>query len=321
MVAIPEPSHQTLHAFPQEFVVDHQDHVWDPVGMQGVTLEAEINVLSASSNAILKINTCLRRAQLDPELLFIQSVASSLAVLAEEEMKGGVALIDIGGGTTDIAIFQDNILRFSSTLPFGGNIITADIATGCSIMDKQAEQLKIRFGHSIPEETKPNEYVAIEGVRQRAPKEISTRNLSRIISARMEEIIELVDNEILSSGWSNKLNMGLVITGGGAHMKGIKSLFELMTGRECRIGHPNEHVSKTKTEQLVKDPAYATAIGLVLAGYRSPDPRVSSPVLCNKSSDTGTNQAQKKTAGSKEPSFFKKVTGIFFEGLDTNQTY
>jgi cell division protein FtsA len=195
-----------------------------------------------------------------------------LAVLSDEEKEAGVCLVDIGGGTTDIALFYDNIIRHTAVIPFGGNIITTDIKQGCSVMQHQAEQLKVRFGKAIAEEANPNEIVSIPGLRNRHPKEISIKNLAHIIEARMEEIIELVHTEIITSGYENKLAGGLVITGGGSQLQNIKQLFEYMTGMDARIGYPNEHLGKSKIES-VKSPMYATGIGLVLSGFRALDER------------------------------------------------
>nr|MCU0399131.1 cell division FtsA domain-containing protein [Cyclobacteriaceae bacterium] len=184
----------------------------------------------------------------------------------------GVCLIDIGGGTTDIAIFYDNIIRHSAVIPFGGNIVTNDIKQGLMVLPQQAEQLKTRFGKAIAEEASVNEIVSIPGIRNRSAKEISTKNLASIIQARMEEIIEMAHTEIISSGFENRLAGGIVITGGGSQLSNLKQLVEYMTGMDTRIGYPNEHLGKSKLE-AVKSPMYATAVGLVLAGFRSLDER------------------------------------------------
>ena len=183
-----------------------------------------------------------------------------------------MCLIDIGGGTTDIAIFYDNIIRHTAVIPFGGNIITNDIKQGLMVLPQQAEQLKTRFGKAIAEEASPNEIVSIPGIRNRAAKEISVKNLSNIIEARLEEIIEMAHAEIISSGFENRLAGGIVITGGGSQLANLKQLVEYMTGMDTRIGYPNEHLGKSKIE-AIKSPMYATAVGLVLAGFRSLDER------------------------------------------------
>lgn len=266
------PGSQIIHVMPQDYMVDYEEGIKEPVGMSGVRLEADFHIITAQTNAINNVNKCVRRAGLEIEDLILEPLASSLAVLSDEEKEAGVCLIDIGGGTTDIAIFYDNIIRHSAVIPFGGNIVTNDIKQGLMVLPQQAEQLKTRFGKAISEEASPNEIVSIPGIRNRSSKEISTKNLANIIQARMEEIIEMAHAEIISSGFENRLAGGIVITGGGAQLSNLKQLVEYMTGMDTRIGYPNEHLGKGKVE-VVKSPMYATAVGLVLAGFRSLDER------------------------------------------------
>ncbi len=270
-IVIP-PGSEIIHVMPQDYIVDYEDGIKDPVGMSGVKLEANFHVITAQTNAINNVNKCVRKAGLKIDNLILEPLASSLAVLSDDEKEAGVCLVDIGGGTTDIALFYDNIIRHTAVIPFGGNIITTDIKQGCSVMQHQAEQLKVRFGRAIAEETNPNEIVSIPGLRNRPPKEISIKNLAHIIEARMEEIIELVHTEIITSGYEKKLAGGLVITGGGSQLQNVNQLFEYMTGMDARIGYPNEHLGKSKVE-VVKSPMYATGIGLVLSGFRALDDR------------------------------------------------
>jgi len=270
-IVIP-PGSEIIHVMPQDYIVDYEEGIKDPVGMSGVKLEADFHIITAQTSAINNINKCVRRGDLEIEDLILEPLASSLAVLSEEEKEAGVCLIDIGGGTTDIAIFYDNIIRHTAVIPFGGNILTTDIQHGLMVMQKQAEQLKTRFGKAIAEEASPNEIVSIPGIRNRTAKEISVKNLSNIIQARMEEIIEMAHTEIISSGFENRLAGGIVITGGGSQLSCLKQLVEYMTGMDARIGYPNEHLGKSKFE-IVKSPMYATAVGLVLSGFRSLDER------------------------------------------------
>jgi len=270
-IVIP-PGSEIIHVMPQDYQVDYEDGIKDPVGMSGVKLEADFHIITAQTNAINNVNKCVRRAELKIDNLILEPLASSLAVLSDDEKEAGVCLVDIGGGTTDIALFYDHIIRHTAVVPFGGNIITTDIKQGCSVMHHQAEQLKVRFGKAIAEEANPNEIVSIPGLRNRPPKEISIKNLAHIIEARMEEIIELVHTEIITSGYDNKLSGGIVITGGGSQLQNAKQLFEYMTGMDARIGYPNEHLGKSKVE-IVKTPMYATGIGLVLSGFRALDER------------------------------------------------
>ena len=191
--------------------------------------------------------------------------------MSQEEKEAGVALIDIGGGTTDLAIFKDGIIRHTAVVPFGGNVITDDIKEGCSIIEKQAELLKTRFGSAWPGENKDNEIVSIPGLRGRDPKEISLKNLSKIIHARVVEIIEQVYAEIKQYGHEEpkkKLIAGIVLTGGGSQLNHIKQLVEYITGMDTRIGYPNEHLAGNSDDEL-SSPLYATSVGLVMESLRN----------------------------------------------------
>ncbi len=266
------PGNTIIHVMPQDYTVDYEGGIKDPVGMSGTRLEADFHIITAQSTAINNINRCVRRAKLVSKQLILEPLASSLSVLSDDEKEAGVCLVDIGGGTTDIAIFYENIIRHTAVIPLGGNIITKDIKEGCMVMQNQAELLKTRFGKAIAEEANPNEIVSIPGLRNRPPKEISIRNLASIIQARMEEIIEIVQNEIMQSGHYKKLAGGIVLTGGGSQLQFISQLFEYMTGLDTRIGYPNEHLGKSVIEE-VKSPMYATSVGLVLAGFKDLDDR------------------------------------------------
>ncbi len=266
------PGNTIIHVMPQDYTVDYEGGIKDPVGMSGTRLEADFHIITAQTTAINNINRCVRRAELVSKQLILEPLASSLSVLSDDEKEAGVCLVDIGGGTTDIAIFYENIIRHTAVIPLGGNIITKDIKEGCMVMQNQAELLKTKFGKAITEEANPNEIVSIPGLRNRAPKEISIRNLASIIQARMEEIIEIVQNEITQSGHYKKLAGGIVLTGGGAQLQFVSQLFEYMTGLDTRIGYPNEHLGKSVIEE-VKSPMYATSVGLVLAGFKALDDR------------------------------------------------
>ncbi|MEO6149617.1 MAG: cell division FtsA domain-containing protein, partial [Mucilaginibacter sp.] len=194
-------------------------------------------------------------------------------VLSDEEKEAGVVLVDIGGGTTDVAIFQEGIIRHTAVIPFGGNSITEDIREGCSVMRNIAEQLKVRFGSALADENKENEIVCVPGLRGREPKEISVKNLAYVIQARMEEIVEHVYYEIKSSGYEKKLIAGIVITGGGAQLKHLPQLVEYVTGLDCRVGYPNEHLAKNEvlpkgTYEELQSPTFATGIGLLIKGIQ-----------------------------------------------------
>ncbi|SNC66831.1 cell division protein FtsA [Hymenobacter gelipurpurascens] len=267
------PGSEIIHVMPQDYKVDYEEGIMDPVGMSGVRLEGNFHIITAQSTAINNINKCVTKAGLEIDNLILEPLASSMSVLSDEEKEAGVALIDIGGGTTDLAIFKDGIIRHAAVLPFGGNIVTSDIKQGCLVMQNQAEQLKVKFGKAIAEEASEYEIVSIPGLRDRAPKEISLKNLAYIIEARMEEIVELVYAEIQRLGFQEKLAAGIVLTGGGSQLQNLVQLTEYVTGMDTRIGYPNEHLGKSRIE-AVKSPMYATTVGLVLAGYRSLDDRM-----------------------------------------------
>ncbi len=256
------PGERIIHVLPQEFFVDSLPAKNDPVGMCGSRLEANFHIITGRVAAAQNIERCVEKSGLFMEGLILEPLASAASVLDANEKELGVALVDIGGGTTDLAIFQEGIIRHTCVIPFGGNIVTEDIKDGCKIMKSQAEELKLRFGSALAVEAKENQIISIPGLKGRPPKEISMKNLASIIQARMEEIFEQVYFEIKASGYANKLNGGIVITGGGSQLKFIKQLVEYVTGLDARIGYPIEHLSPGFNEEL-KHPMFATGIGLV----------------------------------------------------------
>ena len=260
------PGEEIIHVLPQEYKVDGQAEIKEPIGMYGGRLEANFHVVVGQVSSIRNIMRCVKSAGLDFGGITLEPLASADAVLSQEEKEAGVALIDIGGGTTDLAIFKDGIIRHTAVIPFGGNVITEDIKEGCSIIEKQAELLKIKFGSAWPGENKDNEIVSIPGLRGRDPKEITLKNLSKIIHARVQEIIEQVYAEIKNYGHEEqkkKLIAGIVLTGGGSQLKHLKQLVEYITGMDTRIGYPNEHLAGD-TDKTMTSPLYATAVGLVM---------------------------------------------------------
>ena len=267
------PGEEIIHVLPQEFTVDNEPGIKDPLGMAGVRLEANFHIISGHVSAVKNILKCVGNAGLETQELILEPLASSESVLSEEEKEAGVVLVDIGGGTTDLAIFHEGIIRHTAVIPFGGNSVTEDIREGCSVMRNQAELLKTRFGSALAEENKENEIICVPGLRGREPKEISVKNLAYVIQARMEEIIEHVYYEIKSSGYEKKLIAGIVITGGGAQLKHLPQLVEFVTGLDSRIGYPNEHLAKNdvlpkNVYDELKSPMYATGIGLLIKGIQ-----------------------------------------------------
>jgi len=264
------PGEEILHVLPQEFTVDGEPGIKEPVGHTGVRLEANFHIITGQTSAAKNIYRCIKRAGLQVDQLILEPIASSCAVLSEEEKEAGVALVDIGGGTTDIAIFQEGIIRHTAVIPFGGNAITEDIRQGCGVLKKHAEALKNKFGSALEQKMAEEEIVVIPGLAGRSPKEVSRRNIAGIIQARMAEIIEHVHYEIKSSGLDKGLIGGIVVTGGGSQLRHVRQLFEYITTMDCRIGFPNTHLAQAPDRSLTA-PIYATGIGLVLLGFEHPE--------------------------------------------------
>jgi cell division protein FtsA len=259
------PGEQILHALPQEYRVDGDSNIINPRGMYGSRLEANFHIVVGQIASIKNIARCVEQSELKVGDITLEPLASADAVLGEDEKDAGVVLVDIGGGTTDIAIFKDGIIRHTAVIPFGGKVITEDIKEGCEIIEKQAELLKVKFGSAWPGENKDNEIVSIPGLRGRAPKEISLKTLSKIINARVKEIIESVVSEISNYQQNDprkKLIAGIVVTGGGSQLKHMGQLVEYLTGMQTRIGYPNEHLASGYQKELAS-PVYATSIGLL----------------------------------------------------------
>ena len=308
------PGEEIIHVLPQEFKIDGQSEIKEPVGMFGGRLEANFHVVVGQVSSIKNIARCVKSSGIDFDGITLEPLASADAVLSREEKEAGVALIDIGGGTTDLAIFKDGIIRHTSVIPFGGNIITDDIKEGCSIIEKQAELLKIKFGSAWPGENKDNEIVSIPGLRGRDPKEISLKNLSKIIHARVVEIIEQVYMEIKNYGHEDqkkKLIAGVVLTGGGSQLKHLKQLVEYVTGMDTRIGLPNEHLAGNNSIEI-SNPTFATAVGLVM---NSMEKRKSKQLESNlendeieKNYENETEVSSNGTSTDPSKSIFEKFT-------------
>lgn len=303
------PGEEIIDVIPQEYIVDGEKEIRQPVGMLGNKLEANFHIIIGQTTAAKNIYKCVKKAGLEVVDLILEPIASSVAVLSEEEKEAGVVLVDIGGGTTDIAIFQDGIIRHTAVIPLGGDVITEDVKEGCTIIRKHAEELKVKFGSALANENKDEEIVAIPGLRGRAPKEISLKNLASIIQARMEEIVEHIYYEIKNSGYEKKLIAGIVLTGGGALLRHAAQLTEFMTGMDTRIGYPNEHLAKEVPAEMAS-PMYATGIGLVIEGlerFERQSVRESNEIV-----DGGKAQKKGKDKKERKPiSFLKKIQDFF----------
>jgi len=312
------PGEEIIHVLPQDYKVDGQAEIKAPIGMYGGRLEANFHVVVGQVSSIRNIGRCIKSAGLKLANITLEPLASSDAVLSQEEKEAGVALIDIGGGTTDLAIFKDGIIRHTAVIPFGGNVITEDIKEGCSIIEKQAELLKTKFGSAWPGENKENEIVSIPGLRGRDPKEITLKNLSKIIHARVVEIIEQVYLEIKNYGHEEtkkKLIAGIVLTGGGAELKHIKQLVEYITGMDTRIGYPNEHLAGDSDVDLLS-PSYATAVGLLMKGLRQKDKAKHSSLTHATSDGNVDDTTFDRTVKEDRKSIFEKWADKFREFLD-----
>lgn len=288
------PGEEIIDVIPQDYIIDNESGIREPVGMLGNTLEANFHIIIGQTAAAKNIYKCIKKAGLEMVNLILEPIASAEAVLSEEEKEAGVVLVDIGGGTTDLAIFQDNIIRHSAVIPFGGDIVTEDVKEGCTIIKKHAEELKVKFGSALASENHDDEVVAIPGLRGRPPKEITLKNLASIIQARMEEIIEQVYFEIKNSGFEKKLIAGIVLTGGGSQLKHIDQLCEFTTGMATRIGYPNEHLAKDSTDEMAS-PMYATGVGLVIEGIERFDIEKSR----EEHNTIGTKDIEKEPEGKK----------------------
>jgi len=311
------PGEEIIHVLPQDYKVDGQAEIKAPIGMYGGRLEANFHVVVGQVSSIRNIGRCIKSAGLELANITLEPLASSEAVLSQEEKEAGVALIDIGGGTTDLAIFKDGIIRHTAVIPFGGNVITEDIKEGCSIIEKQAELLKTKFGSAWPGENKENEIVSIPGLRGRDPKEITLKNLSKIIHARVVEIIEQAYLEIKNYGHEEtkkKLIAGIVLTGGGAELKHIKQLVEYITGMDTRIGYPNEHLAGDSDVDLLS-PSYATAVGLLMKGLHQKN-KANHPATFSNSQDSQNETGFSNTIKEDRKSIFEKWADKFREFLD-----
>ena len=265
------PGDKILHVIPQEYTVDNEQGIVDPIGMSGSKLEANFHIITGQITASNNINRCVERAGLRMANVTLEPIASSASVLYDDEKFAGVALVDIGGGTTDITIFQEGIIRHTAVIPFGGHVITKDIKAGCTVLEEHAEKLKVNYGSALASEVYENRVIVIPGLRGREPKEISEKNLSLIIQARAEEILDHVLWEIRRAGFDGtQLIGGIVLTGGGALLRDFDKLTMLHTGMSARIGSPVEHLAHGYTEKLTS-PIYATGVGLLLQGFADID--------------------------------------------------
>ena len=264
-VAMPA-DRRILHVIPQEFIVDGQDGVADPVGMSGIRLEANVHIITGLVSAAKNVYRCIEKAGYEVADIVLEPLASSYAVLHDDEKEIGVALVDIGGGTTDIAVFEDKTIRHTAVVAVAGNKVTDDLRKGLGMLHDQAERLKREFGVALVDLIEEDQEITIPGIGGRPEKAIGQSTLAQIIQPRLEEIMEIVGIEIKRSGYGRHLAAGVVLTGGGSLIPGTAELASEVLGVETRIGTPLGLAGGLVEE--VADPMYSTAVGLVLYGLR-----------------------------------------------------
>lgn len=298
------PGEKIINILPQDFTIDGENEIYEPIGMYGVRLGANFHIVIGKVSSIRNIVNCIREADLNLLDITLEPLASAEAVLNEEEKEAGVVLVDIGGGTTDVAIFKDKIIRHTAVIPLGGDIITEDITEELQIIKKQAEKLKIRMGSAIIEDAEEEQYIRVSGINGREPKLISVNKFSRVINKRIKEIITNINLEInnyydISKSSSKKLIAGIVITGGGAKLRNIRQLVEFITELDCRIGTPNQHIyisNNEKNREIIEDTIYSTSIGLALIGFKNNKIRINN----KKEKDSSVEVPEHKEVNKKK---------------------
>ncbi|PID89732.1 MAG: cell division protein FtsA [Bacteroidia bacterium] len=324
MYKIPlEAGDEIIHVIPQTYVVDNEAGVKNPIGMFGKRLEANFHIVIGKAASAKNIKRCVERAGLNVISLMLEPIASASAVLADDEKEAGVVLIDIGGGTTDLAVYLDGAIRHTAVIPYGGNVITTDIKEGCAILQRHAETLKIKYGSALPEMASENKVVTIPGITGREPKEISFKSLAYIIQARAAEIIEAIMYEIENSGIIHKLSAGIVLTGGGALLKHLPQFVKLHAGLDVRIGFPNKLLAGRVDEEM-NQPIYSTGIGLLLKGLEHMED-LQTTLDEKKKQETTSEQEEEEEEEKTEKSkknrgrFIKKLENLFdiFDDKDT----
>jgi len=313
-----EAGEEIIHVIPQNYIVDNEAGIRNPVGMFGKKLEANYHIVVGQISSAKNINRCANRAGLNVIKLILEPLASADAILTNDEKEAGVALVDIGGGTTDLAIYYDSVIRHTAVIPFGGNVVTNDIKEGCSILLRQAEELKVKFGSALGDLSPEDKVVSIPGISGREPKEISFKTLAYIIQARMEEIIDTIAFELENSGYMNKLGAGIALTGGGAMLKNLPQLMKFRTGLDVRIGYPKRHISGDGISEI-NQPMFSTSVGLLIKGLEYSNllkDKTNNNTVIQEDKETDTIEIETKK-GNKIVSAFKKSLSGLFEEKDT----
>jgi cell division protein FtsA len=304
---------EIIHVLPQSYIVDNETGVKNPIGMAGKRLEANFHIVIGQISSANNIKNCVESVGLNVIQLILEPIASSTAVLTEDEKEAGVVLVDIGGGTTDIAVYYDDIIRHTAVIPFGGNVVTMDIKEGCSILNRQAEALKIQFGSALGDLAQEDKVVTIPGISGRDPKEISFKSLAYIIQSRMEEIIDAVLFEIENSDCMEKLSAGIVLTGGGSLLRYLPQLVNYRSGMDVRIGYPSALIA-SDTLKEINQPMYSTSVGLLLKGYEILENKKAKMEEAKRQNANDNKGKAKK--GTKIIKFIKDLSDIFVEEND-----
>ncbi len=311
-----EANEEILDVIPQNYTIDKENGIDEPVGRFGKKLSGNFHIIVGDTSSAKNIKRCVNLADIEVNDLYLEPIASSKAVLTEDEKEAGVALVDIGGGTTDLAIFYEGVLRHTAVIPFGGDVITKDVKEAYQILHKHAEELKTDCGTALSEFAKKDSLAVIPGISGRDSKEISLVELSRVIQARMEEIINIIDFEIINSGYRDKLAAGIALTGGGSLLEKLPQLMKFVTGLDVKLSKPPAYASSGGAR--VNSPKLSTAVGLVMLGFENID----------KAKNRGKKKKKKKEKKSKSGSGFgdlienisekvKQKAINFFEDEDT----
>jgi cell division protein FtsA len=262
-VAIPADQ-KILHVLPQEFIIDNQEGIKEPVGMAGVRLEAKVHLISGAVSAAQNIIKCVRRCGLDVDDIILEQLASSHSVLSEDEMELGVCLVDIGGGTTDIAVFTDGAIRHTAVIPIAGDQVTNDIAVALRTPTQNAEEIKIKYACALTQLAGAEETIEVPSVGERPPRRLTRQTLAEVVEPRYEELIQLIQDELRRSGFEDLIAAGIVLTGGSSKMEGVVELAEEIFHMPVRLGIP-QHV--TGLTDVIRNPIHATGVGLLLFGH------------------------------------------------------
>ncbi len=276
-VAIPADQ-KTLHILPQEFIIDNQEGIREPVGMSGVRLESKVHMVTGAVSAAQNIIKCVRRCGLEVDDVILEQLASSQAVLTDDEKDLGVCLVDIGGGTTDIAIFTEGAIRHTAVIPIAGDQITNDIAVALRTPTQHAEEIKVKYACALAQLATAEETIEVPSVGDRPPRRLARQTLAEVVEPRYEELLTLVQAELRRSGYEDLIAAGLVLTGGSSKMEGLAELAEEIFHTPVRIGIPH---SVAGLSDVVRNPVYATGVGLLLFGHRSQSERLPDPALAS----------------------------------------